>query len=140
MDNPNQEIQQEKPAQPETQPQQPTSNSSWLKTLSIGLGVVGIGIVIGVGGYLHTNKHQNRNTQQPSIQTQNKQTSIKEQETTPNNSTKPTTKQTKFSFLREGDIWVSNDNNQKKITDYKHNYSIVLSSDSSKIAYFSTLP
>ena len=53
MDNPNQEIPSQQPTNPQM-PSQPisTSSSSWLKTLSIGLGVVGIGLVIGIGGYL----------------------------------------------------------------------------------------
>ncbi len=58
MDNPNQEVLQQTPVQPEIQPQQP-SNSNWLKTLSIGLGVIGIGLTIGIAGYLlGTNKTQ----------------------------------------------------------------------------------
>ncbi len=49
MDNPTQKVPQQ-PLKPEM-PYQPTSNSSWLRTLSIGLGVIGIGFVIGIGGY-----------------------------------------------------------------------------------------
>jgi len=57
MDNPTQEIPQQQPTQPEIQTRQ--SNSSWLRTLSIGLGVIGIGLVIGIGGYvLGTKKSQ----------------------------------------------------------------------------------
>ena len=61
MDN---SDQQQVPVQQLVQPTQsevPVSanNSSFLKTLSIGLGVVGIGLAIGVGGYfLGTNKNQ----------------------------------------------------------------------------------
>ncbi len=47
MDNNQQQI----PPQQPVQPVQKNNNSSFLKTLSIGLGVVGIGILIGIGGY-----------------------------------------------------------------------------------------
>lgn len=94
--------------------------------------------LIAVGGYWLMNQQKNTSTSRSSTQTQDKQISNKEQGIVPNNTTKPTIKQTKFSFLKEGDVWVSDDNNQKKITDYKHNYSIVLSKDLSRIAYFST--
>ena len=45
--------QQQTPPQQTVQPSQPIKNSSsaFLKTLSLGLGVVGIGILIGIGGY-----------------------------------------------------------------------------------------
>lgn len=51
---------------------------------------------------------------------------------------KPISNQSKFAFLREGDVWVSDNNQQKKLTDYKYNYSVKISQDLSKIAYFST--
>jgi len=50
MEEINQSIPQQTPIQQETSLQ--NSNSNWLKTLSIGLGVIGIGILIGIGGYL----------------------------------------------------------------------------------------
>ena len=57
MDDQNQQVQQQTPVQTETPPQ--TSNNNLLKTLSIGLGIIGIGIVIGIGGYfLGTKKSQ----------------------------------------------------------------------------------
>lgn len=35
----------------QTQVKTPKTNSNWLRTLSLGLGVIGIGILIGIGGY-----------------------------------------------------------------------------------------
>jgi len=64
MDNSNQQLPQQ-PVQPET-PVPQASNSSFLKTLIIGLGVVGIGILIGIGGYFlgaKNNKNITQNTQ-----------------------------------------------------------------------------
>lgn len=45
--------------------------------------------------------------------------------------------QTKYTFLREGDVWTYDNGTQKKLTDYKYNYSIVTPPDLSRIAYLS---
>lgn len=112
-------------------------NQKGFVPILIVISVLITGLVV-LGGYWYINQRQSASTPQPSTQTQDKYTSIKDQGIIPNNPAKTTIKQTKFSFLTEGDVWVSNDNNTKKITDYKHNYSIILSKDLSRIAYFST--
>lgn len=94
--------------------------------------------VAAFGGYWYLHQQKSVNTTQSTTQTQEKLVVTKEKGGSSNNATQPLPKQTKFTFLRDGDIWVNKDNDQKKITDYKHNYSIVLSHDLSQIAYFST--
>ena len=61
MDNQQQDLSQ--------QPTQPAStSSSFFKTLSIGIGIVGIGIVIGIGGYFLAAKNiKNKPAVQPSL-------------------------------------------------------------------------
>lgn len=99
------------------------------------LGVVFIILIAGVGRYLYLSKQKNVNTSTNVSQNNPLPTTNNTQD--PDN-TNPVAKQTKYSFLRDGDIWVSDNGNQKKITDYKHNSFPVLSHDSQKIAYLST--
>lgn len=63
----------------------------------------------------------NRNASQERVDVQ----PVQEQETT------------KLAFVKDGDVWVKNGNQENKLTDYKYNFNISLASDSSKIAYLS---
>lgn len=57
----------------------------------------------------------------------------------PTNTIKPVINPSKFVFVKDGDIWVNDNSNQKKITDSKFNIFPTLSPDLSKVAYLSEL-
>lgn len=78
MENITQEIPQQQPTQSATPQQQVSSN--WLRTLSIGLGIIGIGIIIGIGGYL---LGQRRTNTVPTIITQPSPTPTPKPSSTP---------------------------------------------------------
>ena len=109
-------------------PEKPKVNYWMVATIILSISIVSFGSLYVVNNY----RNQQKNIVTPPQTKENKTVSDA------TSTVKPVTNQSKFAFLRGGDIWVSDNNKQKKITDYKHNYSIVLSPDLSKIAYFST--